>query len=199
MPRGSEPKLRINVELQDDFSLNQVLSLYCLDTLAQLDTTAEDYPLKLLSLVEAILENPDILLRKQLDKLKTDKVGEMKAAGIEYDARMEELEKMEYPKPEREFIYDTFNLFAAQHPWVGSENIKPKSIAREMYERYSSFADYVKLYGLMRAEGLITAPPDQRLSCLGQHGAACLQNRRGGRADHLYRELAADDRFQLDR
>lgn len=155
MPKGSDPKLRINVELQDDFSLNQALSLYCLDTLALLDTTAEDYPLKLLSLVEAILENPDILLRKQLDKLKTDKVGEMKAAGIEYDERMEELEKMEYPKPEREFIYETFNVFAAQHPWVGSENIKPKSIAREMFERYSSFADYVKLYGLMRAEGLL--------------------------------------------
>jgi hypothetical protein len=68
---------------------------------------------------------------------------------------MEELEKIEYPKPEREFIYETFNKFAAEHPWVGSENIKPKSIAREMFERYSSFADYIKAYGLMRAEGLL--------------------------------------------
>jgi hypothetical protein len=68
---------------------------------------------------------------------------------------MEALEKMEYPKPEREFIYDTFNRFAAEHPWVGAENIKPKSIAREMFERYASFADYIKVYGLMRAEGLL--------------------------------------------
>ena len=44
---------------------------------------------------------------------------------------MEELEKLEWPKPNRDFIYDTFNAFAAKHPWVGQENIRPKSIARE--------------------------------------------------------------------
>ena len=62
---------------------------------------------------------------------------------------MEELEKIEHLKPESEFIYETFNVFATAHPWVGSENIKPKTIAREMFERYSSFADYIKYYGLM--------------------------------------------------
>jgi superfamily II RNA helicase len=155
MPKDSAQKLRVNLELQDDFSLNQALSLYCIDTLALLDTTAPEYELKLISLVEAILENPDVILRKQLDKLKGDKVAEMKAAGVEYDDRMEELEKMEYPKPERDFIYETFNVFAAAHPWVGAENIKPKSIAREMFERYSSFADYIQVYGLMRSEGLL--------------------------------------------
>lgn len=155
LPAGSLPKLRLNVELQDDFSLNQTLSLYCLDTLALLDTTAAEYPLKLLSLAEAILEDPDIILRKQLDKVKGEAVAEMKAAGIEYDERMEKLETLEYPKPEREFIYSTFNQFANDHPWVGEANIKPKSIAREMFERYSSFGDYIKSYGLMRAEGLL--------------------------------------------
>jgi len=155
MPKSSAQKLRVNVELQDDFSLNQTLALYCIDTLGMLDTTASEYPFKLLSLVESILENPDIILRKQLDKLKGDKVAEMKAAGIEYDERMEKLEELEYPKPEREFIYETFNQFSSEHPWVGTENIKPKSIAREMFERFSSFADYVKLYGLMRSEGLL--------------------------------------------
>lgn len=173
MPKGSEPKLRVNLDLQDDFSLNQALALYCIDTLGLLDTNAPDYALKLLTVVESILENPDIILRKQLDKVKTEAVAEMKAAGIEYEERMEKLDTLEYPKPESEFIYETFNRFAAQHPWVGGENIKPKSIAREMFERYSSFADYVKAYGLMRAEGLLlrhltnvyrvlvnTVPPD---------------------------------------
>ena len=47
---------------------------------------------------------------------------------------MEELEKLEHPKPNREFIYSTFNAFADRHPWVGQENIRPKSIAREMFE-----------------------------------------------------------------
>ena len=148
-------KLRVNVELQDDFSLNQTLALYCIDTLALLDPEQSDYGLKVLSLVEAILEDPDIILHRQLDKLKTDKVADMKAAGIEYEERMEKLDEMEHPKPEREFIYSTFNEFARAHPWVGQENIRPKSIAREMYETYSSFADYVKEYGLLRAEGLL--------------------------------------------
>jgi hypothetical protein len=155
MPPGAMQKLRVNLDLQDDFSLNQTLALYCIDTLALLDTHGPDYALKLLSLAEAILEDPDVILRRQLEQLKGEKVAEMKAAGIEYDARMEELEKLEYPKPEREFIYTTFNQFAALHPWVGTENIRPKSIAREMFERYSRFAEYVKRYGLMRAEGVL--------------------------------------------
>ncbi|MBT6767824.1 MAG: DUF3516 domain-containing protein, partial [Opitutales bacterium] len=111
--------------------------------------------LKLLSLVESILENPDAIWRKQLDTLKTDKMAEMKAEGIEYDERIERLDAMEYPKPESDFIYETFNAFARLHPWIGKENIKPKSIAREMFERYSNFADYIKMYGLPRMEGLL--------------------------------------------
>jgi len=148
-------KLRVNVELQDDFSLNQTLALYCIDTLALLDLNDPDYALKLLSLAESIVENPDAILRKQLDKLKSDKFAEWKNEGIEYEERIARLEELEYPKPEREFIYQTFNAFAEAHPWIGQENIKPKSIAREMYERYSNFGDYVKLYGLARAEGLL--------------------------------------------
>ncbi len=85
--------LRVNVELQDDFSMDQTLSLYLLDTLPLLDPQAPDYPLVLLTLVESILEDPDLILRKQLDKLKTRKMAEMKMAGIEYEERIEELEE----------------------------------------------------------------------------------------------------------
>ena len=147
--------LRVNVELQDDFSMDQTLSLYLLDTLPLIDPQAADYPLVLLTLVESILEDPDIILRKQLDKVKSQKIAEMKMAGIEYDERMEELEKLEYPKPNREFIYSTFNAFADKHPWVGQENIRPKSVAREMFENFRSFSDYIRDYELQRAEGVL--------------------------------------------
>jgi hypothetical protein len=147
--------LRVNVELQDDFSMDQVLSLYLLDTIPLMDPQAPDYALVLLTLVESILEDPDIILRKQLDKVKDQKMAEMKMEGIEYDQRMEELEKLEHPKPNREFVYSTFNAFAAQHPWVGQENIRPKSIVREMFEEFRSFSDYIKLYELQRAEGVL--------------------------------------------
>ena len=56
---------------------------------------AETYALDVLTLVESILENPDVVLYAQLDQLKGEKIAEMKAAGIEYDERMAELEKLE--------------------------------------------------------------------------------------------------------
>lgn len=156
IPRTAEGAyLRVNVELQDDFSMDQTLSLYLLDTIRLIDPQAPDYPLVVLTLVESILEDPDIILRKQLDKLKSQKMAEMKMAGMEYDERMEELEKLEYPKPNREFVYSTFNAFADQHPWVGQENIRPKSIAREMFENFRSFADYIRDYELQRSEGIL--------------------------------------------
>jgi superfamily II RNA helicase len=147
--------LRVNVELQEDFSMDQALSLYLLETIPLMDPQAPDYALVLLTLVESILEDPDIILRKQLDKVKDQKMAEMKAEGVEYDQRMEELEKLEHPKPNREFVYSTFNNFAARHPWVGEENIHLKSIGREMFEEFRSFADYIKLYELQRAEGVL--------------------------------------------
>ena len=155
VPNGGARKLRVNVELQDDFSMDQALSLYLLETIPLMDPQAPDYALVLLTLVESILEDPDIILRKQLDKVKDRKMAEMKAEGIEYEQRMEELEKLEHPKPNREFVYSTFNDFAARHPWVGEENIRPKSIVREMFEEFRSFADYIKLYELQRAEGVL--------------------------------------------
>jgi len=68
---------------------------------------------------------------------------------------MERLEKLEHPKPLRDFIYSTFNAFADRHPWVGEEAIRPKSIGREMFEGFRSFSDYVQEYDLERAEGLL--------------------------------------------
>jgi hypothetical protein len=148
-------RLRVNVELQDDFSMTQTLSLYLLETIPLLDADSPTYALDLLSLVEAILENPEIILRRQLDRLKDRAVAQMKADGVEYEQRMEELEKLDYPKPLGEFIDGTFSAFADRHPWVGGEDIHPKFIAREMFEQFRSFAEYVLDYELQRVEGLL--------------------------------------------
>ena len=152
---GPARKIRVNVELQEDFSLHQALSLYLIDTLPRLDRDSPDYPFAVLTLCEAIVEDPDQILRRQVDRQKGLKIEEWKAAGIPYEERMAKLEEIEHPKPLREFLYETFNAFAAAHPWVEQENIRPKSIAREMFERYQSFADYVREYGLERSEGLL--------------------------------------------
>jgi superfamily II DNA/RNA helicase len=148
-------KLRINVELPENFSMDQTLSLYLLETIPLINPESPDYALDVLTLVESILEDPDFVLRKQLDRVKDRKMAEMKAEGVEYQDRMDELEKCEHPKPCREFVYSTFNEFAARHPWVGQENIRPKSIVREMFEQFRSFGDYIKDYELQRAEGVL--------------------------------------------
>jgi superfamily II RNA helicase len=151
----------VNADLGEDFSLHHALALYLLDVLDRREEWAgenaesETYPLDLLTFVESILEDPEPILRRQLDKLKGEKVAELKAAGVEYDDRMAELEKLEYPKPNRELVYGTFNEFAVKHPWVKTENIRPKSIARDMLENVMSFTEYVREYGLERVEGLL--------------------------------------------
>jgi len=148
-------KLRLNVELQEDFSLNHALSLWLLDTVKLIDPATPGYAADVLTLCESILENPDLILRRQLSKVKDEAMAAMKAEGVPYEERIARLEELEYPKPCRDFIYSTFNAFAAAHPWVGQDNIRPKSIAREMFENFRSFADYVKDYELHRVEGLL--------------------------------------------
>ncbi|MFH1808074.1 MAG: DUF3516 domain-containing protein [Pseudomonadota bacterium] len=153
--RDSGNRVVVNADLQRDFSLNHTLSLFLLDALPRLDHASESYALDVMSLCESILESPRVVLQKQVDKLFVERLAELKAQGMEYDQRMEELQKLEHPKPLGEFIYDTFNAFAGKHPWVGHEDIRPKSIARELYERCLRFHDYVGEYGLQRSEGVL--------------------------------------------
>ncbi len=144
-----------NENLQQDFSLHHALSLYLIEALTVMDKNQESYALDTLSLVEAILENPRAILNQQLEKKKTRALAEMKESGMEFDARIEALEKIEYDKPCADFIYETFNMFRDKHPWVEAENIHPKSIARAMFETGATFNEYINELGLARAEGLL--------------------------------------------
>jgi hypothetical protein len=146
---------RVNEEFQSDFSLNHALSLYVVEAVEVLEPEDPAYPLDVLTLVEATLEDPMAVLYRQTDALKSRALAAMKAEGMEYDERMEELEKIDYPKPNAEFLYGTFDIFAKRHPWVGSDILRPKSIARDMYELGMTFVEYVKEYGLQRSEGVL--------------------------------------------
>ncbi len=146
---------RVHESFQSDFSLNQALSLYVVEAVDVLDPEDAAYPLDVLTLVEATLEDPWAVLYRQTDALKSRALAEMKAEGMEYDERMEALDKIEYPKPNAEFLYGTYEVFAERHPWVGGDALRPKSIARDMYELGMSFVEYVKEYGLQRSEGVL--------------------------------------------
>ena len=147
--------VRVTVDLQIDFALNQPLSPFVLEAVEHLDSASPTYPLDVLSLVEAVLENPGTVLRAQLDRLRTETIERLKREGVEYEERMAELDKLEHPKPLREFTYDLFNAYATRHPWVVDHTIRPKSVARDLFERAMTFTDYVAFYGLARSEGLV--------------------------------------------
>jgi superfamily II RNA helicase len=147
--------VRVTVQLQADFALNQPLSPFVLAAAGNLDHDSPTYALDLLSLVESVLENPGVILAAQLHKLRAETVARLKQEGVEYEERMAALDRLEHPKPLREFTYDLFNQYLAFHPWAADHTIRPKSVARELYERAMTFTDYVHHYGLARSEGLL--------------------------------------------
>lgn len=153
--RGGRATVRVQGDLQRDFSLHQALSLYLVEAIAVLDPEEADYPLQVLSLVEAVLENPRAILYAQERKLRGDLVARLKAERVPYEERLARLDEVTWPKPDADFIYETFRLFEEKHPWVGDDDIHPKGIAREMVEGFSRFDTYVRLYGLQRVEGLL--------------------------------------------
>jgi superfamily II RNA helicase len=167
-PSGRASQVVIDESLQIDFSLHHSLSLYLVEALRTLDPEAPTYALDVVSYVESILENPGVVLDAQASMARAQLFQKLKAEGVEFEQRVAELDKVTYPKPNADRIYDTFNAYAAHHPWLGSENIRPKSIVRDMYERYASFNDYVKEYGLARAEGVLLRYLSQAYKTIAQ-------------------------------
>ncbi|MEM8963323.1 MAG: DUF3516 domain-containing protein [Acidobacteriota bacterium] len=148
----------VNSDLQWDFSLHQTLSLYLVEAIEDLDPEHEDYALDVLSLLEAILEDPRAVLRQQEWKRKQDAITQMKAEGYDYEERTERLEQIGPPMPpdsSLDFLYRTFADFRHIHPWVAGEALRPKAIARELYEQYMGFENFVRLYKLQRSEGVL--------------------------------------------
>ncbi|GAA1079704.1 DEAD/DEAH box helicase [Nocardiopsis composta] len=146
---------RLTVDLQPDFALNQPLSTFSLAAFELLDRESPEYPLDVLSVVEATLDDPRQILGAQLNKARGEAVAEMKADGIEYEERMERLEEIDYPKPLEELLDHAYQVYRRGHPWVGDHPLRPKSIARDLYERAMTFTEYVGFYELARSEGLV--------------------------------------------
>jgi superfamily II RNA helicase len=154
-PATRRPRPRVREDLQRDFSLHHTLSLFLFEAVSVLDPASETYAHDVLSAVESILEDPDPVLRAQQKRARDERLAELKAEGVPFDERIQRLDEVTYPRPLAEFLSAAFRLFAETHPWVRAEDVRPKSIAREIAESCSSFDAYVKLYGLARVEGLV--------------------------------------------
>jgi superfamily II RNA helicase len=146
---------RLTVDLQEDFALNQPLSPLALAAIELLDRESPSYPLDVLSVIEATLDDPRDVLAAQLYRARGEAVARMKAEGIQYEERMDLLEGVTYPMPLADLLGAAYDIYRRGHPWVADHQLAPKSVARDMYERAMTFTEYVGFYGLPRSEGLV--------------------------------------------
>ncbi|APZ35498.1 DEAD/DEAH box helicase [Microbacterium aurum] len=159
---ASAPRIRLTVDLQPNFALNQPLSPFALAAIDLLDPEAPTdgvgtghYALDVVSVIEATLDDPRAILSQQEYRARGEAVAAMKRDGIEYDERMALLEEVSWPKPLAELLAQSFEVFASSQPWVRDFELSPKSVVRDMFERAMSFAEYVSFYQLARSEGLV--------------------------------------------
>ncbi|MCW2907292.1 MAG: hypothetical protein JWL68_2081 [Actinomycetia bacterium] len=148
-------QVRLTVDLQFDFALNQPLSPLALASIELLDRESPSYPLDVVSAIEATLDNPRTVLSAQLFKARGEAVAQMKADGIDYDTRMDLLDSVTHPKPLADLLEAAYDMYRRGHPWVADYALAPKSVVRDMYERAMTFVEYVGFYGLSRSEGLV--------------------------------------------
>ncbi|MDT0266037.1 DUF3516 domain-containing protein [Streptomyces sp. DSM 44915] len=154
-PDAQGRTVRLTVDLQADFALNQPLSTFALAAFELLDPESPSYALDMVSVVEATLDDPRQILAAQQNKARGEAVAEMKAEGVEYEERMERLMDISYPRPLDELLFHAFGLYRRSHPWVGDHPLSPKSVVRDMYERALTFSEFVSLYELARTEGIV--------------------------------------------
>ncbi|HEY6278480.1 MAG TPA: DUF3516 domain-containing protein [Streptosporangiaceae bacterium] len=147
--------VRLTVDLQADFALNQPLSPLALAAIGLLDLASPSYPLDVVSVIEATLDNPRPVLAAQQFRARGEAVAQMKADGIEYDERMELLEAVTYPRPQADLLAAAYDIYRRGHPWVADYELAPKSVARDMSERALTFTEYISFYRLARSEGLV--------------------------------------------
>ncbi|KQQ66780.1 DEAD/DEAH box helicase [Microbacterium sp. Leaf320] len=154
-------EIRLTVDLQPNFALNQPLSPFALAAFDLLDrdpsagTGTGSYALDMISIVESTLDDPRAILGQQEFQARGEAVAVMKREGIEYDERMELLEEITYPKPLDELLSAAFETFSAAQPWIRDFELHPKSVVRDMYERAMSFGEYVAFYKIARSEGVV--------------------------------------------
>ena len=193
-PDNEGRHVSVGVDLQDRFALHQPLSLFALEVIPELvdrpepepepeeafgdgvqatrhvepEAAAREHALDVLSVVESVLENPGVIIAAQINQLKGELVARLKMEGVAYEERMERLAEVEQPRPLKEFLYGTFDVFRSHHPWVGTENVKPKAVARELYETGFDFRQYIEHHGLKRSEGTVLRYLSEAYKALAQ-------------------------------
>lgn len=151
----TEGRVHLTVDLQPNFALNQPLSPFALAACELFDPQSPDYPLDLISVVEATLDDPRPVLVAQRSHARAEALARLKADGVDYDERVSILNDIGYPKPHEQLLTQAFLTYASHQPWVTDFELRPKSVVRDLYERAMTFREYVGFYGVARSEGVV--------------------------------------------
>ena len=149
------PRLRLAVDLPDDFALNQPLAPFALAAMDLLNPESPEHALDVVSIVEATLDDPRPLLYAQQRAARGEAVAAMKAEGMDYEERMAALEEVTWPQPLADLLVPALEMYKQSNPWVAEYELSPKSVVREMVESAMTFSDLVSRYELGRSEGVI--------------------------------------------
>ncbi|MYM19177.1 DUF3516 domain-containing protein [Brevibacterium sp. 5221] len=150
---AGEPGLRPVGDLGPQFALNQPLSPFALAALELFDPADESWALDVLSVIEATVPAPPAVLMGQLDRIKREELGALKAEGVEYEERMEVLDSLQRPQPNGEALESAFEAYVAHAPWLREIGLEPKAVVRDMIDQSMGFSQFVSYYGLARVEG----------------------------------------------
>lgn len=154
-PTSGGRRHAMNEDLQADFALNQPLSGFAAEAIATLDPDSPDHALDVVSVIEATLDNPMVVLLAQQRAERGRMIGELKEEGYDYEDRMAAVEDVTWPQPLADHLDALFEIFAPSHPWVSPDALAPKSVVRDMYERAMTFGEYCAHYKVQRSEGLL--------------------------------------------
>jgi Domain of unknown function (DUF3516) len=137
-----------------DVRFSSPLGPFAIEVIASFDQDDPAYVLDVVSVVESIIENPRAIVFAQEKAARGLEVARLKAAGVPYEERIENLDTISWPKPLEEMLDAFIELYRQTHPWVW-ESPEPKSIVREMLETGETFTGFIRRYKLERSEGLL--------------------------------------------
>ena len=162
-PRASSRRRRtaracvVNADLQEDFSLHHALvALPARHHRAARSRRATTYALDLLTLVESILENPDLILMRQLDKLKTREGRRDEGRGRRVRRAHGGAREARVPEAEPRVHLRHVQRVRREAP-VGRPGEHPAEVdrARDVRDVPVVRASTCKEYGLQRGEGVL--------------------------------------------
>ena len=174
-------------DLQRDFSLHQTLSLYLVEAIARARPRVARLRARgaqRWSRRSSRTRMP--ILRAQVRRAQGELIAQLKAEGVPYEERMERLEEVTHPKPQRGVHLRHLRRFRGEHPWVGERGHPPEvDRARDGRGLRRLRRLRAAATGSQRSEGLLLRYLSQLYKTLVQNVPERAQDRRGLRRRSL--------------